>query len=180
MDKSLYDQINAIEETHWWYVGRRRLIFEYVLQTLKKYPNPRILDLGCGTGYNIAQLKSHGYNDIFGLDFTFDALIYCFQRNLDHIVCGDATQSPFPAESFDVITALDIIEHIPDDEKSLRDVYRLLKPGGSFVIFTPAYQFLWSVHDEISHHERRYTARELRQKVEASGLVIDRLTYANT
>ncbi|MCU0512232.1 MAG: methyltransferase domain-containing protein [Anaerolineae bacterium] len=180
MDKALYDQINAIEDRHWWYIGRRKIIFDQVLRLLQRYEAPRILDIGCGTGYNLAYLQQHGYTDAVGLDLTFNALQYCRQRQLPQLICGDAARPPLAPRSFDVILALDLVEHVEDDTGMLRHLAGLLKPGGRLVIFTPAFQFLWGLQDEVSHHFRRYTAGELRHKISTAGLALERLTYSNT
>lgn len=180
MDEAMYAHIQQVEANHWWYVGRRQIIFDRVFPLLAQYDHPRILDVGCGTGYNMEYMKQHGYDRMSGLDFSPEALTFCHSRGLFSVVCGDGTLPPFADSSFDVVTALDMIEHVEDDNQALRELGRILKPGGSLVIFTPAYQFLWGLQDEVSHHFRRYRAHDLRAKIERAGLTISRLTYANT
>lgn len=180
MKEELYSHINSIEETHWWYVARRKIIFDCVLRTLADYEAPRILDVGCGTGFNLAYLYSQGYENVFGLDFSNVALKFCQARTLTSLICGDGAYPPLCKESFDVIMTLDLIEHLEDDTHALLELTRILKPGGSLIIFTPAFNFLWSLQDEVGHHFRRYTARELRQKLAKVNLVPKKLTYANT
>ena len=180
MEKTLYDNIRQVEATHWWYKARREIIFDWVQAILNVHTNPSVMDLGCGTGFNITYLHDLGYENITGVDFSSDALAYCSARNLTKLICGDANHLPFHATSYEVILALDIIEHLEDDEKTLRDIFRVLKPGGSLIIFVPAYKFLWSFQDEISHHVRRYTAHELRSKALTVGFEIQKITYANT
>lgn len=180
MKKEMYQHIQSVEKTHWWYVARRKIIFDWILQVLVNYSAPRILDIGCGTGFNIEYLQTHGYKRVTGLDFSLEALSFCRSRHLSNLSCGDGTRPPFSGESFDVIMALDLIEHLADDVQALQELARLLKPNGSLVIFTPAFNFLWGLQDEVSYHYRRYTAGELRQKVAEVGLKINKLTYANT
>lgn len=180
MQAEIYDQIQAIEQSHWWYIARRKIIFDWVLQALADYPSPKILDIGCGTGFNIEYLRIRGYKQVVGLDFSIDALGFCQSRNITRLVCSDGAYPPFCAESFDMIMALDLIEHLADDTHALQELARLLKPGGALIIFTPAFNFLWSLQDEVGHHYRRYTAGELRKKIEETGLKINKLTYANT
>jgi SAM-dependent methyltransferase len=180
MKEEMYSHINSVEQTHWWYVARREIIFEWVLKTLAEYEAPRILDIGCGTGFNLAYLRSKGYENVFGLDFSNSALRYCQSRALTSLICGDGTYPPLCKESFEVIMALDLIEHLEDDIHALIELARILKPGGSLIIFTPAFNFLWGLQDEVSHHFRRYTARELRQKLTQAKLVPRKLTYTNT
>lgn len=179
MKKEMYSHIQNVEQAHWWYVARRKIIFDWVFRMLADSPAPRVLDMGCGTGFNVEYLRDNGYSRVVGLDFSTEALILCQSRNLPYLVCGDGTRSPLRDESFDVIMALDLIEHLDDDVQTLRECARLLRPNGSLVIFVPAFSFLWSLQDEVSYHCRRYTVGELGQKLETVGLSIHKLTYAN-
>jgi len=180
MKKEVYSQIQTIEQTHWWYVARRKIIFDWTLRILSSYSTPRVLDVGCGTGFNVEYLVSNGYSHVTGLDFSNESLVFCRSRNLTNLVCGDGARPPLRHESFDVIMALDLIEHLDDDVQALQEFGRLLKFDGSLIIFTPAFNFLWSLQDEVGHHRRRYTADELRQKLERVGLYIVKLSYVNT
>ncbi|HXV99047.1 MAG TPA: class I SAM-dependent methyltransferase [Anaerolineae bacterium] len=180
MKKEIYDQIQNIEQTHWWYVARRKIIFDWVLRILGDYPIPRVLDIGCGTGFNIQYLHTYGYEQVTGLDFSAEAMGFCRSRHLAGLVCSDGARPSFCTESFDVVMALDLIEHLEDDVQGLYELIRLLRPNGSLIIFTPAFNFLWGLQDEVGHHYRRYTAAELQQKLKAVGLSICKLTYANT
>jgi SAM-dependent methyltransferase len=180
MKKEMYSHIHGLEQTHWWYIGRRKIIFDWVLQILSGYTAPKILDIGCGTGFNLEYLRQHGYSDVVGLDFSTDALIFCQSRRLTRLTLGDGATPPFGDSSFEVIMALDLIEHIEDDRSALQALARLLKPEGALIIFTPAFNFLWGLQDEVGHHYRRYTAPQLRRQLETSGLTIKKLTYANT
>jgi len=180
MEKTLYDNIQQVEANHWWYKARREIIFDWVKNIIRAYPNPKVLDIGCGTGYNVAYLQQLGCENVTGFDFSADALEYCRSRNLTRLICGDASRIPLRSASYDVILTLDIIEHLKDDVGTLQEIHRTLKPGGTLVIFVPAYQFLWSLQDEISHHFRRYTSGELSKKVLQVGFHIEKLTYANT
>jgi SAM-dependent methyltransferase len=180
MKTEMYSHIHGLEQTHWWYIGRRKIIFDWTLQILRGYPAPKILDIGCGTGFNLDYLRQHGYTDVVGLDFSTNALKFCQSRRLTQLALGDGVEPPFCSSSFDVIMALDLIEHLEDDQSALQGLARLLKPDGSLIIFTPAFNFLWGLQDEVSHHYRRYTAPQLRRKIETSGLSIKKLTYANT
>lgn len=180
MEAQVYKQIQQIEHDHWWYVARRKIIFDWVVRRARALDRPRILDIGCGTGFNIEHLRSLGFSRVVGLDLSSDALAFCHSRQLPALVQGDATRAPFRDGSFDMILALDLIEHVEDDVTAMRGLSRLLKPGGVLVIFTPAFQFLWGHQDEVSHHFRRYTAGELRSKIEDAGMQVEKLSYANT
>lgn len=180
MKEELYDQIYAIEQRHWWYVARRKIIFDWVFQILREYNSPRILDIGCGTGSNIEHLHLRDYRQVTGLDISTRALRYCQSKQLTDLVCGDSIRPPFRPQTFDVIMALDLIEHLEDDVTALQRLADLLRPGGQMVVFTPAFNFLWGRQDDISHHFRRYTSGELKQKLEMAGFSIEKMSYANT
>jgi len=180
MKQVMYSHIQGVEQTHWWYLARRKIIFDWVLRILADYSQPKILDVGCGTGFNLEYLRANQYSDVVGLDFSTEALGFGRQRQLPQLICADGLNPPLRHESFDVIMALDLIEHLEDDVSALQELTRLLKPSGSLIIFTPAFQFLWGLQDEVSHHYRRYTAPQLRQKIQSVGLSIRKLTYANT
>lgn len=180
MDKTLYENIYQVEKTHWWYQARRAIIFDWVKRIALTYPNPQILDIGCGTGFNITYLHQLGYNQIAGLDFSPEALTYCRSRQLKTLICGSAEKLPIQFHCYDTILTLDMLEHLKDDRSALSEIFRVLKPGGSLIIFVPAFQFLWSFQDEISHHQRRYTAKELKEKVVQAGFQIKKLTYVNS
>jgi SAM-dependent methyltransferase len=180
MKKEMYQHIQRVEQSHWWYVARRKIIFDWLDQVLANYAAPKILDIGCGTGFNIEYLQAQGHQQVTGLDFSVDALSFGRSRHLRYLVCSDGTRPPFCGASFDAIMALDLIEHLPDDIQTLQELGRLLRPNGSLLIFTPAFNFLWGLQDEVSHHYRRYTAGELRHKLVEAGLNITKITYANT
>lgn len=179
MKREMYGTVRRIEATHWWYVGRRRIVLDWV-RRLTPAGRPRILDLGCGTGFNLEHLPQLFPCDVVGADISGDALEFCRTRRLSALVRADAAYPPFRDGSFDVILALDVIEHVRDDERALAALGRLLRPGGRLVIFTPAFQFLWSEHDRVSHHFRRYTSGELGGKLAAAGFAVEKLSYANT
>jgi SAM-dependent methyltransferase len=180
MEKELYSKIYQIEKDHWWYAARRAIIFDWVFRLLEPYPPTRILDVGCGTGYNVEYMNANGYPDVHGLDMAPEALSFCLSRGLNKVVAGDLTDLPFANESYEMVTALDILEHLDDDGKGLRELLRILKPGGILILFVPAFQFLWSLQDEVSHHCRRYTVNELGRKIRYTGFEITKISYANS
>ncbi len=180
MEKTLYENIYQVEETHWWYVARRDIIFDWVKRSLSYYTGPKILDIGCGTGFNITYLRQLGYSGADGLDVSHDALMYCRSRQLNSLTMAGAEDLPFRSASYDVILALDIVEHIEKDRQALAGIFRVLKAGGTLIVFVPAYQFLWSFQDEISYHQRRYEAGDLKQKVLQAGFEIEKLSYVNS
>jgi SAM-dependent methyltransferase len=179
MKQEMYAHLQEIEQTHWWYVARRKIVFDWLSDALVKYSSPNILDVGCGTGFNMEQLRKEGYNRITGLDFSLEALFFCRSRDLTNLVCSDATRPSLREDAFDIIVALDLIEHLDDDVQALCEFTRLLRSNGTLIVFAPAFEFLWGLQDEVSQHRRRYTARELREKLGTAGLQIEKLSYAN-
>src|SRR5207302_9025907 len=138
---------------------------------------PRILDVGCGTGANLQMLAQHGASE--GVDVSPEALEFCRARGLSKVKLGAAESLPFEDASFDLVTGLDVVEHLDDDMAGLREMRRVLRPDGRAVLFVPAFMFLWGVQDDISNHRRRYTLPELKQKLRDAGLVVERARYAN-
>ena len=184
MDLSLYETTYQVEDTHWWFVGRRAVVFDELRRVLGERGNgeapgsrPRILDLGCGTGRNLAELAQVG--DAVGLDLEARALEFCQQRGLRSVAQARAEHLPFQDASFDAVIALDLLEHLDDDVEGVREVFRVLRPGGHFLAFVPAYRWLWGPQDDISHHRRRYTPRMIASTLRAAGFRVNRLTHAN-
>ncbi len=174
-----YRILYQVEETHWWHRGRRRIIESFVREICKDFKNrrPRILDVGCGTGGNLNLLSQFG--DAEGVDVSADALDFCRQRGLENVRLGAAEKLPYEDGRFDLVTALDVVEHIDDDVAGLREFRRVLKPDGRILLFVPTFMFLWGIQDDVSHHRRRYRLQELREVVEQAGFEVERATYAN-
>lgn len=176
MDPSLYETFFAIEDTFWWTVGLRRTVFR-LLETRARLPSPaRVLDLGCGTGGFLVELGRLG--PATGVDFAPRALELCRSRGLRRLARADGQRLPFADASFDLVTALDVIEHLDDDRAALREIVRVLRPGGFAVLNVPAFRFLWSAKDELNHHRRRYRLPELRDRAREAGLRVVRISYA--
>ena len=177
MDDLLLRQHLELEERHWWFVGRRRI----VLGTLERYLPPGkhldVLDAGCGGGATLESLDRYG--NATGLELEEEAVDYARGRGRN-VTQGSIVTLPFEDESFDLTLALDVIEHVPDDLAALRELYRALRPGGSLLVTVPALRLLWSAHDEANGHYRRYTVDGLRRQVESAGFEVATVTYFNT
>jgi SAM-dependent methyltransferase len=167
------------EQSHWWYLGRRRIITSFVADICRRVTDrrPRILDVGCGTGGNLVLFSQYG--DAEGVDVSDDALAFCRERGLNQVTKGAGEELPHADNTFDLVTALDVVEHMDDDLAGLREMYRVLRPGGRAFIFVPTFMFLWGVQDDVSNHRRRYRLPELRRLLEQAGFEIERSTYAN-
>ncbi|NEP09863.1 MAG: class I SAM-dependent methyltransferase [Symploca sp. SIO2C1] len=178
MDQTAYALEAEVESEHWWFVGRRRLLSKLIAQ-LEISQDAKILDVGTGTGTNLRLLQQLGFKRVTGLDFSEDAIHFCKQKGLGIVQQGNACAMPFADESFDIIFATDIIEHIDEDLQALSEIYRVLKVGGTAIIMVPAFQFLWGVQDRISHHKRRYRRKQLLSQIHTSGLVTLKNHYFN-
>jgi len=177
MDAALYPQIAALEDTHWWFSGRRS-ICERILDRLALPPDAIILELGCGTGGNFPMLSRRGR--LFAMDANPSALDFAASRGLAQLVRGSLPrQLPFASGHFDLAVMTDVLEHLEDERGSLSVVRSSLRPGGRLLLTVPALSWLWSEHDATHHHRRRYRAVELRRLLEDCGFTIDYLSYYN-
>ena len=168
-----------VEESHWWFVGRRKILSSFVERIVKNLPReqPRILDVGCGTGANLEMLSQFGSAE--GVDVSAEALEFCQARGLKNVRRGEAEHLPYDDNSFDLVTGLDVVEHLDDDVAGLKEMRRVLRQEGRVLLFVPAFMFLWGVQDDISNHRRRYTAQGLKKVIAQAGFELERLTYAN-
>ena len=179
MQTESYRILFETEDTHWWLATRRDMVLDWVYRHASGRAELRLLDVGCGTGRLLRDLRELG--DARGVDASHEAIGFSRKRGVGDLVeKADFRYLPFAAESFDVITAVDTLEHIADDVGALREWERVLRPDGRLLIFVPAHRWLWSLQDEVSGHQRRYTARTLRRAIDAAGLQVDRMTYVST
>jgi SAM-dependent methyltransferase len=188
MQQHTYAIMRRVEETHWWFAGRRRIIRGFLetlcrdLKTLRaeqgEVNSPlNILDVGCGTGANLEMLAEFGEAE--GVDLSGEALSFCRERGLKNVKQGEAEALPYANSSVDLVTGLDVVEHLDDDLAGLKEMWRVLRPGGHALVFVPAFMFLWGVQDDISHHRRRYTIDELKRVMSQAGFEVGRASYVN-
>lgn len=168
------------ESQHWWFRGRAHILLSVLARCLADEPagTRRILDVGCGTGAMTARLSRFGTTE--GIDADPQAIEFCRRRNLHSVKQVSDLPLPYEKGSFDVATAFDVLEHIDDDWAMLCEIRRVLRPGGTLLVSVPAYQFLWGRQDVVSRHCRRYTAKEVRQRLVLAGFEVQRLSYFNT
>lgn len=177
MEKDFYLQYASVEDKHWWFVARRQII-EQAISRLSLPKNAQILEAGCGTGGNLQMLSRHGRVSAMELDEV--ACQLANKRQVTQVKRGSLPDNiPFRLQ-YDLILILDVIEHLDDDFSALKALYYKLKPGGYLLITVPAYQFLWSEHDEINHHKRRYRLKGLKQVVKKAGYQVAYGSYFNT
>ncbi len=180
MQQHTYAIMDRVEDSHWWFVGRRAIL-EMFLRKLtanrkSQIEDRKILDIGCGTGANLEMLSQFGTAE--GVDVSDDALEFCRKKDLK-VSKGLAETLPYPDETFDITTALDVIEHLDDDIAGLKEMYRVTKTGGHALIFVPAFMWLWGVQDDISNHRIRYTKKQIVDRLTKAGFTVERATYAN-
>jgi SAM-dependent methyltransferase len=173
-DPSLFERLMAVEDQHFWFVSRNRIIARLVQQlTTPLKPGYQVLEMGCGTGNTLRVLERVcRQGSVIGLDLFPEALHYARQRVSCQLILGDIHEVNFE-QPFDLIGLFDVLEHLPDDREILLSLYRWLKPGGTLLLTVPAHPSLWSYFDQASHHCRRYRHRDLTRKLTDTGYQID-------
>lgn len=178
MDESLYHLHYELEDQHWWFQGRAAIALHLIKHFCVIDKQEHFLDVGCGTGMMLQKLSD--LRTSVGIDSSSLAIEYAKTRGLKHIFCGDLSHLDTTQWSFRVALLLDVIEHVEDDIGLLRQVHQCLLPQGQVVITVPAYPWLWSQHDVINHHYRRYTASSLKKSLQCSGFHIQKISFFNT
>lgn len=186
MNKDIYELTYQAEEDHFWYVGRREVIVTWLEASLASAGLPtsglRLLDYGCGTGINLLHFARFG--EAVGMDAAPEAIACCRRRGLNNVIQLESIDQLEHAADrlgrFDVITMLDVLEHVPDEVATLRHLKTLLKPNGQLLLTVPAYDWLWSGEDDVSQHLRRYTSDSLARVLSAAGYEPVRSSYFNT
>jgi SAM-dependent methyltransferase len=179
MERVVYQQMAELDDRHWWYRARRKIIADLIRREATPPPGAQILEIGCGTGHNLAMLSGFGHVDGLELDEESRTLS---EKRLGRAVLSSPLPelAGVPAAHYDLVGAFDVIEHIDDDHAALASIASRLKPGGKFVMTVPAHQWMWSAHDVVNHHKRRYSKRGLERLIEASPLRLDRIGYFNS
>jgi SAM-dependent methyltransferase len=176
MDKKCYIEMAKTQDIHWWYAGRRHIL-SAVISKLPLNKDAKILEVGCGTGSNLDMLKQHGT--------VYGAEPYAFAREFSSKNSGCVIEDAFLPDNipfdhnFDVIGAFDVIEHIEQDQESLQAIEDRLNDNGYALFTVPAFQWLWSKHDEINHHKKRYTKSEFKLQLKQAGYDIEFFSYYN-
>jgi SAM-dependent methyltransferase len=176
MEREQQQRYYELGKSYWWLSGKYRVVEDVVRRALPPAGSrPRLLDLGCGPGNMLDLLTRHG--DVYGADYSVDALRFCREREQRRLFRADFHGLPVKSECFDLVTCIDVIEHLRDDQRALAEIGRVLRPSGLLVLTVPAFQSLWGDHDELYGHYRRYRAGPLRQRLEQAGLRVLKATY---
>ena len=179
MERIVYDQMAELDQSHWWYRARRAVIAALIRRRAQPPPGARLLEIGCGTGHNLEMLAQFGAVDALEVDETARTLA---EKRLGKAIFSAPLPelAGIPERFYDLVAAFDVIEHIADDEAAIRSIARLLKPTGRLVVTVPAHQWMWSAHDVVNHHKRRYSKVGLRRLIEGSPLKLDAIGYLNS
>lgn len=177
-----FDDLAAVEASHWWFVGMRAITATMLATYLPQCSSPRILDAGCGAGFMLDWLRRYSDGEpTFGTDYAFAALRQCQVQRHTRLTQASVTKLPYVAQSFDLITCFDVLSqllHPADDTDALEELHRLLRPRGLLLARVGAYRWIWSRHDSHIRTQHRYTLREFRDQLATSGFEVLRSTYA--
>jgi SAM-dependent methyltransferase len=179
MQEHLYKELYELESKHWWFVAKKRIVLSLMRKYINYDKNNKILDAGCGSGLMLNDLKEFG--QVYGMDYSKEAIKFS-----KLIFDGEIKQGympgniPYDKNYFNGIIALDVIEHIENDQDALIDLKEHLTDNGIFVVTVPAYMILWSNHDVVHQHKRRYTLSELKEKLFHAGFKIEKISYYNS
>jgi SAM-dependent methyltransferase len=179
MERAVFDRMAELDQDHWWFIARRRILKGLIKRIIRPPEKAKILEVGCGTGHNLAMLKTFGSVEASELDRCARAVA---NKRLPGKVKSAKLPdlSMFKRNGYDLIALLDVLEHVPDDLASLRAIHMRLKPGGALLLTVPANPWMWSAHDAAHHHFRRYTKKQLEELFLRSGLEVELLSYFNT
>ncbi|HEX8527742.1 class I SAM-dependent methyltransferase [Allosphingosinicella sp.] len=179
MERVVYDRMAEIDSKHWWYRARREILARLIEREIAPGPGARILEIGCGTGHNLDMLASFGAVDAVEMDEEARAVATARLGR-------PAIESSLPSllgverQAYDLVALLDVLEHVEEDRAALASIASTLKPGGRILLTVPAFPWMWSAHDEVNHHKRRYTRKTLRAVIGAAGLRIEMLSWFNS
>jgi SAM-dependent methyltransferase len=179
MERIVYDRMAELDSRHWWYVARRDILAELIRRKVPLPAEPRILEIGCGTGHNLPMLAQFGQVDAVEIDPVARAIA---SSRLGHPV-HDAPLpdlAGIPQRAYDLVALLDVLEHVEADRDALVSIAARLRPNGRILLTVPAHPWMWSSHDVANHHKRRYTKKTLRAVIAEAGLRLEALSYFNS
>lgn len=179
MERVVFDRMASHDQYHWWYTARRRILSDLIVRAIALPPRPRILEVGCGTGHNFDMLSHFGRLDALEIDDP--------TRDIAELRLGRAVGTAglpelpgVPDGAYDLVALLDVLEHVAEDEGALRGIKRVMAPGGRLLLTVPANPWMWSAHDAVHHHHRRYTQASLRDIAARAGLRVEMISHFNS
>jgi len=179
MERVVYQQMAELDDRHWWYRARRQIIADLIRREARPPVDAQVLEIGCGTGHNLAMLA--GFGHVEGLELDAEARAISEKRLGRKVMSSPLPElSEVPDCHYDLIGAFDVIEHIDDDRAALSSIAAKLKSAGKFVMTVPAHQWMWSAHDAVNHHKRRYSKAGLKALINASPMKLDKIGYFNS
>jgi SAM-dependent methyltransferase len=179
MERAVFDRMAELDQDHWWFIARRKILSDIIARIAKPPTQARVLEVGCGTGHNLPMLGKFGGLEACELDECARALAsQRFGREIKSARLPDL--SMFERGTYDLVALFDVLEHVSDDVASLKAILKRLKPGGALVLTVPANPWMWSAHDVAHHHFHRYSKRELERVVRKAGFEIQLLSFFNT
>ena len=178
MDLTYEAKYHQLEEEHWWFASRRDAVYDLIKQ-LKLSNTAAILEIGCSGGPLMQRLRAAGYTDLTGIDVSGPAIELAHARGVPNVSVMDGAALAFGDARFDLVIASDVLEHIEDESRALREWVRVLRPGGQLLVFVPAHTYLWSEHDVVNHHFRRYSRPGLIAALARAGLHVGRSSFWN-
>jgi SAM-dependent methyltransferase len=179
MERIVYERMAELDELHWWYRARRGVIAALIERYALPPEGAKLLEVGCGTGHNLPMLGRFGQVDAIEIDEEARALA---EKRLGRPVHGSRLPElpGIPEHHYDLIGAFDVIEHVDDDKAAIASLAKRLKPGGKMVVTVPAHQWMWSAHDVVNHHQRRYSKGGLQRLIAGSPLRLEKIGYLNS
>jgi SAM-dependent methyltransferase len=179
MDRIIFDRMAALDQTHWWYVARRNILSDLIAREINPPRDAHILEIGCGTGHNFPVLTRFGTVD--GLEIDDSARAIASERLGRAVGAARLPELPGIADaSYDLIALLDVLEHIQGDLAALTSIKTKLRPGGHILVTVPANEWMWSAHDTVHHHYRRYNRSTLGGVIAAAGLRVQMMSHFNS
>jgi len=166
---------HEVGNSYWWLSGKYEILMDCIAHIVPRRNDLSILDAGCGPGNMLDRLSSRG--TVTGSDYSLPALSFCRSRGYERITLSRLDTLALQSDAFDLVTAIDVLEHIPDDAAGLREIHRVLRPGGIVVVTVPAFMLLWGDHDDIYGHYRRYRVSQVAALMATCGFEVQKLSY---
>lgn len=179
MERAAYREMADLDQRHWWYRARRQILQELIRREVRPPRGAKILEIGCGTGHNLEMLGQFGEVDAIELDDESRAIAQG-RLGRDILSARLPELTGIAERHYDLIAALDVIEHIDGDSEAIAAISTRLRPGGKFLMTVPAHPWMWSAHDTVNHHKRRYSKASLKGLIDGSPLRLDKIGYFNS